>query len=246
MPASKIDSDLLKKLWMEGKKIWEIAKIMKVSVYTVQQWRKNLGLPSRRENIKRQQEIFRQLYREGKTYKEISKTLNVGILTLMSWRKKLNLPPRQKYLNPEEKLQRQQQILELRNKLMELVHEKGIICFDEASQLLGIDKKLINEIVKKDEMLKKLHLCFGRSAAAKITPSRIFGNYATKSFVYHANNSDVVKSFLIKIIRENIKRPLTRGEVVALRYRFEHKMHLPKKMVDEILISLTYEFYGKI
>jgi len=71
----------------------------------------------------------------------------------------------------------------------------------------------------------------------------VFGAYTAKSFVYLTNNLKALKTFLIKIIRENVKRPLNKGEVTALRYRLEHKLRLPKEMVDDILISLTYEFY---
>jgi transposase len=243
MSSSKVDPELLRKLWMEGKKVWEIAKIMNVSVYTIQEWRRNLGLPSRFEYAKKRRDIFKKLYLEGKTYKEISEILGVGILTLMSWRKKLHLPPRQKSLSPEEKQQREQQKLNIRDQLLLLVKEKGVVSFDEASRLLHIDKNLINEIVKKDDSLGKLQLCFGRSPAAKVTPTMVFGTYTAKSFVYLTNNLEALKTFLIKIIRENVKRPLNKGEVTALRYRLEHKLRLPKEMVDDILISLTYEFY---
>jgi hypothetical protein len=243
MPSSKVDPELLRKLWIEGKKVWEIAKIMNVSVYTIQEWRRNLGLPSRFEYAKKRRDIFKKLYLEGKTYKEISEILGVGILTLISWRKKLHLPPRQKSLSPEEKQQREQQKLNIRDQLLLLVKEKGVVSFDEASKLLHIDKNLINEIVKKDDSLGKLQLCFGRSPAAKVTPTMVFGAYTAKSFVYLTNNLKALKTFLIKIIRENVKRPLNKGEVTALRYRLEHKLRLPKEMVDDILISLTYEFY---
>jgi len=243
MPSSKVDPELLRKLWMEGKKVWEIAKIMNVSVYTIQEWRRKLGLPSRFEYAKKRRDIFKKLFLEGKTYKEISEILGVGILTLMSWRKKLHLPPRQKSLSPEEKQQREQQKLNIRNQLLLLVKEKGVISFDEASKLLHIDKNVINEIVKKDDSLGRLQLCFGRSPAAKVTPTMVFGVYTAKSFVYLTDNLEVLKTFLIKIIKENIKRPLNKGEVTALRYRLERKLRLPKEMVDDILISLTYEFH---
>jgi len=143
MPSSKVDPELLRKLWIEGKKVWEIAKIMNVSVYTIQEWRRNLGLPSRFEYAKKRRDIFKKLYLEGKTYKEISEILGVGILTLISWRKKLHLPPRQKSLSPEEKQQREQQKLNIRDQLLLLVKEKGVVSFDEASKLLHIDKNLI-------------------------------------------------------------------------------------------------------
>jgi len=243
MPSSKVDPELLRKLWMEGKKVWEIAKIMNVSIYTIQEWRRKLGLPSRFEYAKKQRDFFKKLYLEGKTYKEISEILGVGILTLMSWRKKLHLPPRQKSLSPEERQQREQQKLDVRNQLFLLVKEKGVVSFDEASRLLHIEKNVINEIVKKDDSLRKLQLCFGKSSAAKVAPTTVFGTYTAKSFVYLTNDLEALKTFLIKIIKKNVRRPLSKGERVALRYRLERKFRLPKEMVDEILISLTYKFY---
>jgi transposase len=228
---------------MEGKKVWEIAKMMNVSVYTIQECRRKLGLPSRFEHTKKLRDIFKKLYLEGRTYKEISEILGIRISTLMSWRKKLHLPPRQKFLSPEEKQQREQQRANIRNQLLTLVKEKGVISFDEACKLLHADKNIINEIIKKDDSLGKLQLCFGRSPAAKVTPTMVFGVYTAKSFVYLTDNLEALKTFLIKIIKENIRRPLNRGEVTALRYRLEHKLRLPKEMVDDILISLTYEFH---
>jgi len=243
MPTSKIDPYLLKKLLIERKKVWEIAKIMNVSECTIIYWKKKLGFPSRRENARKRRELFKKLYFEGKTYKEISKILGVGIPTLMLYRIKLNLPPRQKWLSPEERLQRERQKLEFRVKLLNLVQERGVVNVDEAAELLNTDRKLINKLIADDDQLEKVSLCFARSPASKLIPTMVFGNYTGKHFVFCASSLEPVKQFLIKVIKQNLKRPLTRGEVVALRYRLEKRMRFPEEMVDDVICSLTFEFY---
>jgi hypothetical protein len=206
------------------------------------EWRRRLGLPSRREIAEKRREAFKKLYLEGKTYREISKILGVKIGTVILWRRKLDLPPRWTPLTPDEKLKRDRERLEIRTKLLNLVLERGIVSFDEAAQSLNVDRSLINRLIQEEEQLEKLSLCFARSAASKVTPTMMFGNLAAKRFVYCRGCLEPVKQFLVKIVRENVKRPLNRGEVLALRYRLEQRMRLPKELVDDIICSLTFAY----
>jgi hypothetical protein len=48
---------------------------------------------------------------------------------------------------------------------------------------------------------------------------------------------------LFHLIRENIGRELKRGEVLALRYRFEKSMKLPKKFIDDLLVLLRFSWH---
>jgi len=94
LATKSFDTELFKRLWIQGKKAWEIANLMGISIYTVHEWRKRLNLPSRREESIKRREIFKKLYLEGKTYREISNEIKVSIPTGMQWRKKLELPKR--------------------------------------------------------------------------------------------------------------------------------------------------------
>jgi len=107
--------------------------------------------------------------------------------------------------------------------------------------LLNTNKYTIREIVKEDKRLAKIILHFKRSPAG-IPATKIFGKYTSKTFIYLEGSFQPVKDLIIKIVKETLRRPLRRGEVLALRYRLKESMHLPKKEIDDIICSLTYGF----
>ena len=242
MTAKRFDKELFKQLWIQGKKAWEIANIMGISIYTVHEWRKRLNLPSRREQSRQRREIFKKLYLEGKTYREISNEIKVSIPTLMQWRRKLGLPKRGPQFSIKEKLQQEALKLEIREKMYDLISKTEIINIEEAAKLLNTNKYMISEAIRGDRRFAKLVLHFKRSPAG-IPATKIFGKYTGKTFVYLRGTLQPVRNLIIRVVKETLGRPLKRGEVLALRYRLKESIHLPKEVIDDIIWSLTYGFY---
>lgn len=243
MPRKLKESDLnlFRKLWVEGKSRTEISRKLGISTWTVSVWRKKLGLPPRRKRMNpERRRRFIELYQVGETYREISEALGITVHTLRKWRKRLGLLPRWTPPSRSERLEREQRKLQLKSKLIALIDEKGAISVQEACCKLKAERNEINDLIKECREIEKLFLCFSRSAASKVIPSDIFGKYTAKRVIYNTKSLDRLKHFLVRIINENVKRELTQGEILALRYRFEKVMKLPREFVDDLLSLLIH------
>lgn len=179
-----------------------------------------------------------KLYQERKTYREMSETIGVTVDTLRKWRKKLSLPPRRKPPSQMEMLERQQRKAKLKNGLIALIEERGVVSVREACCKLKAEREEINNLIKENKEIRKLPLYFSRSPSSKVIPSDIFGKYTAKHLIYNVKSLDRLKQFLVRIVKENVGRQLTQGEILALRYRFERSMKLPKDFVNDLLFSL--------